>query len=428
NYFQGDRKISLMASSNNINSSGFSMDEIFDNMGGGRSAFFSFGGRNMFGRTTGISKNDMIGVNYSDLFFDKLDTNVSYNFNKEVNNNDNRSSTINLLPDGEFTTNSESSSRRENSQHSVNTDFELEIDENTKIYFDPSFRSNNNININSNKAVTFDENGVILNENNGTSTSDITNNAFSNSIQFTKKLDDNGKNFSVYIENDNSVTSGEGFTQSETLFYADDTHDDIRNQEEKTRSTSDEYSIQVKYSQPIKKGMYLDFGYEWNYGQQTDRLQTYGFDETSGEFSLFEDRLSTDTRISSITNRPTVGFNIDKDNLSLNVVSGVDITNLNASANYMSQVFDIDKKYAAPFVQAWARYRKENGLSYHANYSYRVSNPSAMQLLPYERLNDPLNTFVGNENLDQIKTHQLSAGIRKYNFQMRTGWNVFLWG
>src|SRR5690606_40991578 len=92
----------------------------------------------------------------------------------------------------------------------------------------------------SNKAVTFDENGVILNENNGNSISDITNNAFSNSIQFTKKLDDNGKNFSVYIENDNSVTSGEGFTQSETLFYADDTPDDIRNQEEKTRSTSDE--------------------------------------------------------------------------------------------------------------------------------------------------------------------------------------------
>src|SRR5690606_33474277 len=33
NYFQGNRKISVLAASNNINSTGFSMDEIFDNMG-----------------------------------------------------------------------------------------------------------------------------------------------------------------------------------------------------------------------------------------------------------------------------------------------------------------------------------------------------------------------------------------------------------
>jgi hypothetical protein len=32
NYFKGERKISVLASSNNINSIGFSMDEIFDNM------------------------------------------------------------------------------------------------------------------------------------------------------------------------------------------------------------------------------------------------------------------------------------------------------------------------------------------------------------------------------------------------------------
>lgn len=37
NYFKDKRKISVLASSNNINSTGFSMDEVFDNMAGGRS-------------------------------------------------------------------------------------------------------------------------------------------------------------------------------------------------------------------------------------------------------------------------------------------------------------------------------------------------------------------------------------------------------
>ena len=38
NYFKDTQKISLLGSGNNINSVGFSMDEIFDNMGGGRNS------------------------------------------------------------------------------------------------------------------------------------------------------------------------------------------------------------------------------------------------------------------------------------------------------------------------------------------------------------------------------------------------------
>ncbi|NJX17321.1 TonB-dependent receptor, partial [Tamlana crocina] len=34
NYFKDDLRLSVLASSNNINSSGFSMDEVFDMMGG----------------------------------------------------------------------------------------------------------------------------------------------------------------------------------------------------------------------------------------------------------------------------------------------------------------------------------------------------------------------------------------------------------
>ena len=36
NYFTDKRKLIVLASSNNINSTGFSMDEVLDHMGGGR--------------------------------------------------------------------------------------------------------------------------------------------------------------------------------------------------------------------------------------------------------------------------------------------------------------------------------------------------------------------------------------------------------
>ena len=82
NYFKGNRKISVLGSSNNINATGFSMDGVFDNMGGGRSQFNSFGGRSSGGLGTGsgsgITRTNMLGANYSDQFFKKLDVNASY--------------------------------------------------------------------------------------------------------------------------------------------------------------------------------------------------------------------------------------------------------------------------------------------------------------------------------------------------------------
>src|SRR5690554_7015619 len=51
-----------------------------------------------------------------------------------------------------------------------------------------------------------------------------------------------------------------------------------------------------------------------------------------------------------------------------------------------------------------------------------------MQILSYERLNNPLQTFIGNENLDQVKYHSLNLGFRNYNVQSRSGWSTFLSG
>src|SRR5690554_6997131 len=66
NYFKGDRKISILAMSNNINATRFSMDEMFDNMGGGRSQLLSFGGRQSgFGGSSGLTRTNMAGFNYS---------------------------------------------------------------------------------------------------------------------------------------------------------------------------------------------------------------------------------------------------------------------------------------------------------------------------------------------------------------------------
>jgi len=429
NYFKGNRKISLLASSNNINSEGFSMDELFDNMGGGRSQMFSFGGRSGgfggFGSGSGITRTNMVGLNYSDQFFKDLDTNLSYYLRDTQNRNSNRSRVVNLLPDGDFITESQSQRLNNNTNHNANIRLEYKIDPKTKLFINPQITSNNNEFQNVSSSKSMDENGNLFNENSEKSFNSATSFSFRNSIEFNKKLNDNGKNFSLTFENNNSKTTGLGNTNSETIFYQGTQQDDIRNQEEKSHSTEDKYTATAQYTQPINKKTLIDFGYTLDYNNQTDKLNTYNLDDVTNTFSNLNDRLSNQTHTNIITNTPFVGINQDTDKVNWYVNSGINIANFNANAFYMSNDYSVDRKFISPYVRSNFRYKIDKNKSFNVGYNYNVSNPNATQILPYERLNDPLHTYIGNKDLDQAKSHNIRAGFRNYNFQLRTGWNIF---
>ena len=430
NYFKGDRRISVLAMSNNINSTSFSMDDVFDNMGGGRSQFLGFGGRSggRQGSSSGLTRTNMAGFNYSDQFFDDLDVNASYYFNDTQNKNNNRSRTVNLLPDGDFITESESQRLNNNLNHNANVRLEYTLNPTTKIFVNPRISSNTNDLTYKGSSQSMDENGALFNESTEESYSTSDSFTFSNSIQFNKKLNDNGQNFSVRFNNSNSKDTGWGHTNSATLFYQDNQPDDIRNQQEISRSTSDTYTLTAEYTQPVSNNTFLDLGYTFDYNNQTDVLNTYSFDETSGGFNDLNDRLSNETQTNIITNTPYIGIDYRTDKVFWNLNSGINIANYDASANYMSNLYGVDRQFVSPYVRAIFRYKFDQGKNASLSYNYNVTNPSVTQIMPYERLNNPLQTFVGNENLDQVKYHTMRAQFRNYNFQTRSGWSVALTG
>ena len=429
NYFKGDRKISLLAMSNNINATSFSMDEIFDNMGGGRSQLLTFGGRSGgpggFRSNTGITRTHMGGINYSDKFFKDLDVNASYYVNDTENKNNNRSRVVNLLPDGDFITESQSERVNNNTNHNADVRLEYKLNPSTRLFVNPQISANTNDFTSSSTSQSMDADGNLFNESDENSFSSTESFTFRNSIQLNKKLNEQGKNFSLQLSNNNSKTSGLGLTNSTTLFYQGTEEDDIRNQEERSASTSDKYSATAEYTQPLATNTFLDLGYTIDYDNQTDLLNTYNFNDEAEGFIDFNDRLSNRTHTNIVTNTPYVGINYEGEELNWSLNSGLNIANFNASAIYMNNEYMVDKKYLSPYIRASIRYNLDRSKNVNFSYNYNVSNPSAMQILPYERLNNPLQTYVGNAELDQAKYHSLRAGFRNYNFQMRSGWMVF---
>lgn len=432
NYFKGNRKISVLASSNNINSSSFSMDGVFDNMGGGRSQFNSFGGRGSGGlgggSGSGITKSNMVGFNYSDQFFEDLELNASYYLNDIRNENSNRSRIINLLPDGDFITESESNRISDNTNHSANFNVEYEISPTAKIFVEPKISSANNIIDSQSSSSSMNENGDLFNTSKSDTFSETDTFSFSNSIQFNKILDKNGKNLSVAFNNSNVKTEGFGQTLSETLFYQGTQEDDQRNQKNDTRSTNDAYNFDVTYTQPIAKNFEINLGYAFDYNLDTDILKTFDYDTLANEFSSLSEMYSSKTNNQSIASTPYAGFTMNSEKINWQVKSGVQINNFDANATYMKENYTVNKRFISPSVSSNFRYKIDKSKTLSASYNYSVSDPTASQILPYERFNDPLNTYVGNENIDQTKSHAVGIGLRNYDFQMRSGWLVRLSG
>ncbi|MEF9476520.1 hypothetical protein OWR28_01015 [Chryseobacterium sp. 1B4] len=208
-YFKGDTKISLLASSNNINSQGFSRDEVFDSMGNGRNAWMMQGGSfstvgNMTyftqgGGTKGIQRSTTIGLNYSDKLGKDADLD-SFSLMHSDSNMETRSkvSRSTLLPTYTLQTNSESNGENESKQYSFDTSAKIKLDSMTSIYLSPRFTKNSSFNFNNSRSSTLN-NGKLLNESNAYSSNDSESNSFNPYLYFSRKFRKKGRSISANI-------------------------------------------------------------------------------------------------------------------------------------------------------------------------------------------------------------------------------------
>ena len=95
---------------------------------------------------------------------------------------------------------------------------------------------------------------------------------------------------------------------------------------------------------------------------------------------------------------------------------------------YLGNETNLNKNYVLPFANAHGNYKFGKSKSIWVNYSYDVDFPSASQILPVENLANPLNTYIGNPDLDPNKTHNLYLSFRDFNMATRSGYSIYVGG
>ena len=423
NYFNNKQKISLLASANNINSTGFSMDEVFDNMGGGRN---SNSGAKSTGK--GITTSNLVGFNYSDQWAKNLDGTASYNFSNTINKNAAKSNQAEFLPTGTIFTDANSNVRNENTGNKANFELEYRINPTIRLVLTPTINKSRTNSTSESSSFAKDQNDIALNESHGKSYKENQSTSFGNTINFNKAFEKKSRNLSFVITNNNTNSDSDALNQSQTLFYQGDKKDINRNQNGKSRNTYDSYAAEIEYTEPITDSLRIRFGSEFEWDKEVNDVKTFNYDALAQNYSVINDSLSNYTTSKQNMITPKVGLTFKKNKFTFTLNSSTSIVNFDNHSLYLNQTTDLNQHYVLPYGRAQIRYKLDKSKFFTLRYDYSTTLPSANQLLPVENLANTLNTIIGNPNLNPNEKNSINLNYRNYDTRTRSGYSLYAKG
>lgn len=435
NYFKDKQKISVLASSNNINSVGFSMDEIFDAMGGGRNFYsnsngsFGIDGMN-FGGNEGITQSSMIGLNFADEWFKKLEPNGSYFYTNSKTDNDTRSRTENFLTsengtNSSFITESSGTTRRTSDGHNFNLELEYKINPSLTLSVRPTLVKNNTISKNFSEQSSTNDLGLV-NESTNSSKSNNASSSFGNELYLHKKFKKKGRNFGVTFNNSNKSNDRDNITNSETYFFQDpDRTEDIRRQRVYDVEKDNSYYTRIGYSEPITDSLSIMVrgSYEWKDYDNTK--STFNRNALSGQYSEFNSLLSYGLMSKTRTFNPNASINLRKKKYSGGVTLGTKVIRMENTSQYDGTTAQVDKNYVYPSANAWLNFRLSKSKSLYMYYNFDVQLPTAEQILPVVDLTNPLFQVSGNPDLNPTKNQSLHLNYNNYDYASKSGFYLY---
>ncbi|NML72336.1 outer membrane beta-barrel protein [Chryseobacterium sp. RP-3-3] len=425
-YFKNDTKISLIASSNNINSQGFSNDDVFDSMGEGRNSSGMQGGISSSGRGKGIQKSTTVGINYNDKFGKEMDLdNFSFNHSNSETETASKSSRTTLLPEYTLTTHSENKGESETQQNNIDASAEITLDSLSTVYISPKFNNSRSSSFNSSQSSTLRDN-VLLNGSESSTSTESESNSFTPYIYYSKQFRKERRSLNAKMNSTISESNKDNLNRSQTVFYQGAEENDNRNQLSKTKNQNSMYNFSAGYTEPVSDSATVSFEVSYSSKISRDSRDVNDFNATSGQYSDYNSPLSNSLKqkINQLT--PELSFDLNKKKFSIWGSVTVDISDMKVNSVYNGQQYGLQKSFALPGYNFNARYQfSENKMLNLYNYS-GFTIPGAEQLTPYEDTSNPLVTSTGNPNLKNTWTNSSSLFFNNYNLVKNINYYVSL--
>ncbi len=414
NYFKDDLRISALGSSNNINSPGFSFDEIYDAIGGA-----AYSVTNGFGGNSGITSSRSAGLNFNNEFSESVEAEGNYFYGSSDNRSATETRRTTFLPDRSFSTNSSSIGNSLGENHRFGARVVVRPDTLTSISFSPRGTVSNDSDFSNNTSVSLDEDGNLINDLETTSQSESDNRNLEGNIYISRRFKREGSFISLSAGVDDSQNdSNDRFNSTRNTFNNNTTTTEIQNQiiEQRTQNTS--YRIRPRYRQALDSNWRASVEYNYNYRDQKNERSVFDIDEGTGNQN-FNERLSNNFNVISVQQRPEVGIRYEKNDLRFEFSSGYIFQTLE-SEDVLNQV-SFDKNFGNIALDASIRQKLGKFGRIRLSYDNSINVPSVRQLQPVVDQTNPLNLVVGNPDLDASVRHSFRLNVNNYNWEKGEG-------
>lgn len=429
NLFSQERRISILAMSNNVNQQNFSMQDIMGissnsgqrrfgppggmrppgggRPGGGRHP--SSDGFNPFnflvGQQSGISTSHAIGINYSEIFWENLDITGSYFFNISKNNNNQLTYRDYISED--YTGqkyNQYSISNIDNYNHRLNFQIKYSIDSSNSMIWRPSMIFQG-----------YDANGTVnaanyFNKDTLSSTANKTisdNNAInlSSDLLYRLKLNNTGRTFSINFTTNYSNRKGTGnlYTLNGSLSNNVFTIDSV-DQNSNTKTNGYTLGTNIMFTEPIDSNSQLQISYNANYQNNYSDKLTYSWNDLISDYSIIDSILSNKFDNDYVTQRAGLGYRIRNDEMNLDFTLNYQRADLLSNQEFPNI---LEQKYAFDDFLPSLRFRYKFSQNSNLRMHYRTNTqaPSITQLQNVIDNSNSLQLSAGNPNLEQQVNH-----------------------
>lgn len=431
NYFKNDLRLSALGSSNNINSIGFSFDEIYDAMG--RTAFTvtnrGSGGNLTFGSGSGITKSQAGGLDFVNNWGETTDLSANYFYNRASTETATKVERENILPDRQYFNNSNSTSKNVNNNHRGNAQFEYEPDTLTRISIHPNITANNGYSESNSYTESTELDGTQLNNSTSKRHSDVRGVDFSNRVDFTRKFGDKGGYYRVGFDNQNNTQKKNRYNYTSRNIFdenGDLESNEIQDQRIDQDRKADQYTVSARARLPISKEWKLDLNYRYKNTKENNERLVYETPDDTDQYNILNEDLSSNFKSRSFQHRPSAGLVYRGEKITSGLTGGLESVQLKNDEEFTETKFD--NTFNNLFASFYMRYRLNQMSSVYVRYRNSRSIPSYTQLQPVSNTLDPLNIITGNPDLKPSLTNSFSLNYYNFNFKSHFGVYAYVRG
>jgi len=414
NFFKGQRKITLLGMSNNVNQQNFSADDVIGSGSGGQQQGRRGGGSSFnVGPQSGIFSTHALGFNYTNSWGSKLALNASYFWNKGQNTTNKQINRKYILPaEASQYYNELSNSNTDNSNHRMNMRIEYNPDSSNSFILSPRFSIQNNQSNTYLGAITgLDPEFTaanLLNESVTNNDNSANGYNFNNELLYRYRFHKKGRTVSINLVTGVTNRYRENYQNSLSDFYQptrSQTSDSITiKQYGKTLSDGFSYSSNLVYTEPLGKSSQLQFNYNLSSSQNKNDKETYNYSVEQQQYNLFDTLLSNIYDNGYLTHRAGIGYLYQTEKANLNTGIAYQYAELKGNTSFpVVDSTQISFNSILPNVMLNYKFTKLTNLRiiYRAN----TNSPSSSQLQKVIDVSNPLLLTTGNPQLKQEIRH-----------------------